>query len=371
MPAYALNLQLSINTPSPTFPFRKFFMAKSTARDIPTVLAFARSLNPGHMLMFSSSTSRPGHLTPVVVREEPLRGLNATRKSKDDERKQAVLQVVESAELAAGDDTLVLRGKLLVRNNVRAPFSCNESYFGPLQEKLVDDAAAAGQVKELATRYAVNLLGGLWGWRNAMEAEHISVTVRWTQEGQAKSVTVDNLVLSTENRFDVTQYPEHADAIAQLADAIAKGLTGSGRGILLRVQADLLMGEGARVYPSQEWASESMKASSKRDWTGGEGVTRVLAKVRNANGEPQAIINDRKAGNALRVVDTWYTPEAAVPIAAEIYGANSHQGVALRPSGTSFFSALEKVVNGQQLSAEETLFYLAVCIRGGVLGGKE
>lgn len=348
-------------------------MSKTTAtRDIPTVLAFARSINPGHMLMFSSSTAAPGVLTPVVVRNEPLRGLNATLKSKEEEKSQAVLQVVESAELAAGDDTLVLRGKVLVRNNVRTPFSCNDKSYAPLQAALVDGAIAAGQVKQLALRYAINLLSGSWGWRNALESEQVSVTVRWSEGAEVHSVTADNLILSSADRFDPAQYPEQAQAIEKLASALAAALAGDGRGTLFRVQGNFLMGEGARVYPSQEWAPESVAASSKREW--GEkssGVTRTLAKVRNARGEPQAIINDRKAGNALRVVDTWYADGASTPIAAEIYGANSHQGVALRSSKNSFFDMLAKVVNAQALTEEETLYFLAVCVRGGVLGGKE
>lgn len=348
-------------------------MSKTTStRDIPTVLAFARSINPGHMLMFSASTAAAGGLTPVVVRNEPLRGLNATLKSKDEEKSQSVLQVVESAELAAGDDTLVLRGKVLVRNNLRTPFSCNDKEFAPLQAALVDGANEAGLVKQLATRYAINLLSGSWGWRNAMESEHVSVTVRWSEGDEDHSVTADNLILRTSDRFNVAQYPEQAQAIEKLAGALARALAGDDRGTLFRVQGNFLMGEGARVYPSQEWAPESVAASSKREW--GEkssGVTRTLAKVRNARGEPQAIINDRKAGNALRVVDTWYADGASTPIAAEIYGANSHQGVALRSSKNSFFDMLAKVVNAQALTEEETLYFLAVCVRGGVLGGKE
>lgn len=68
-------------------------------------------------------------------------------------------------------------------------------------------------------------------------------------------------------------------------------------------------------------------------------------------------------------MDTWYADGASTPIAAEIYGANSHQGVALRSSKNSFFDVLSKVVNAQALSEEETLYFLAVCVRGGVPGG--
>lgn len=348
-------------------------MTSKTDRAVPSLLAFARSLNPGHFLMFSTSTSNPLVLTPVTVRAEPLRGLNATLKTEDAKKSEAVLQVVESAELAAGDNVLVLRGKLLVRNNVRAPFNCNEDDFAAMQAAIVDGAVEKGLVKQLATRYAINLLSGSWGWRNALESDAVEVTVSWRDGQEEKSVSAKDLLLVSGDRFDVSSYPAHAHAITELADAIHRALVGTGRGILFSIRGDFHMGLGARVYPSQEWAAESVKAASKREWgEKGAGVTRVLAKVRNAAGQPQAIINDRKAGNALRVVDTWYAEEGAAPIAAEIYGANAHQGVALRSTqANSFFGLLSKVVNAKELSATETMYYLAVCVRGGVLGGKE
>lgn len=347
------------------------------ANSIPSVLAFARSFNPGHMPMFSASSERPARApTPVLVRLEPLRGLNATLKTEDDKKNEAVLQVVESANLAADDDTLVLRGKLLVRNNVRTPFSCNDSNFVELQEELVKHAVQDGLHLTLATRYAINLLSGSWGWRNALESESVAVTVKWYEGEDPKSVTVNNLILNATDRFNVASYPAHADAIEKLSAAIARALSGETRGYLFRLEGRFVMGECARVYPSQEWASEPVKKASKKDWggDGSSGVTRILAKVLNSNGDLQAIINDRKAGNALRVVDTWYSSEGnAAPIAAEVFGANSHQGVALRTgkNASSFFDILGKVVARQPLTPEETLYYLSVCIRGGVLGGKE
>lgn len=352
-------------------------MSKNSPK-LPRVLAFARSLNPGHLLMYSASSlpEEAGDLRPVLVRQEPLRGLNATAKTPENKRHEAVLQVVESAELVGGDDTLVLRGKLLVRNNLRVPYSCNEAEFPRQHGLVVDTALADGTLAELTTRYAINLLSGLWGWTNALASESVTVTVTWKEAGASRSVSATDLLLEVgEGRFDVSRYPAHREAIMALAGAVAAAVGGQCRGTLFRVQGAFVMGEGARVYPSQEWASETQKAAAKKDWDDGSGkssgVTRVLAKVLNRNGDKQAIINDRKAGNALRVVDTWYAEAGAAAIAAEVYGANSHQGLALRSDGNSFFKALAAVADGKQLSADDTKFYLAVCIRGGVFGSKE
>lgn len=340
------------------------------------MLSQVRALNPGHYLMFSeSSLAEVKALNPIIVREEPLRGLNATAKS-GDKKTEAVLQVVETAELCAGDDTLVLLGKVFVKNSISALHSCNEPGFAQRHKEVVDAATAKGLVSELAKRYALNIASAGWAWRNALEADEIQVDVSWKVEGVKQAVSFHNLILSTVDTFDLTlpQYAEHAEGIKMLAEAIESALVRSvGFGTKFMVEARLGMGVGARVYPSQEWASATAKAKSKVRWPGGEGITRVLAKMKLADGESQAFINDRKVGNALRIVDTWYrTGTPGTPIAVEPYGANSHRGVALRATADdSIFGIIGQLCRETELSDEALLFYVASAVRGGVYGGKE
>jgi CRISPR-associated protein Csy3 len=344
----------------------------------PTMLAFTRSINPGHMLMFSAS--EPGlaaaKLTPIDVREEPLRGLNATMKSKEEEKSKAVLQVVESAELAAGDTVLVLMGKVLIRNQSAVPHSCNSKEFFEQHATLIADAHKSGAFADLAIRYAVTMAIGGWAWRNALEAESITTTVSWAHGSIKHSVSFVDMLPAEKDIFDVDspEYTQHKDGLAKLAGTIETALSsGTGRGVNFLLRADLTMGIGARVYPSQEWASNEMKNKSINNWEGGQGVTRILAKLKMPNGKTQAIINDRKVGNALRVIDTWYPGAAGnSPIAIEPFGANSHKSVAFRASTeSSLFGSVAKVANGKMLSGEQRLFYIAACIRGGVYGGAE
>lgn len=344
----------------------------------PSVLAFTRSINPGHFLMYSAAevNAPASALTPLAVREEPLRGLNATMKSKEPEKSMAVLQVVESAQLAAGDSVLVLMGKVLVREASSVPHSCNELGYFDVQRELFGAAKAAGDFAELARRYAITIASGGWAWRNALEAEHLTVSVTWGDGAERQTVMFADLLPADGDMFDITApaYSDHADALTKLAAALEQALTqGGARGINFAVRADITMGIGARVYPSQEWASAEMQKQSKEKWPGGEGVTRTLAKLRMPDGSLQAIINDRKVGNALRLIDTWYpNAPANTPIAIEPYGANSHQGVAYRASGkASVFGMVGALAKGEQLKREERLYYVATCIRGGVFGGTE
>jgi CRISPR-associated protein Csy3 len=342
---------------------------------IPSVLAFTRSINPGHLLMYSANKlgAPIADLTPLSVREEPLRGLNATSKTKEEEKSKAVLQVVESSELAAGNSVLVLLGKVLARHEMGVPHSCNEKDFFDKHAALIAVARDAGDFKELARRYAVTMAIGGWAWRNLMEAQDVLVSVAWEGEnGREDAVFVDLLPAATD-MFDFAsrEYVEHRPALEKLASALERALsTPSERGINFSLRADLTMGLGARVYPSQEWASTEMQKASVQNWKGGNGVTRTLAKLKTPAGYTQAIINDRKVGNALRVIDTWYpNAPANCPIAVEPYGANSHQGVAFRSApSTSVFGVVDAITLDKPVSSEQRLFYLAACIRGGVFG---
>jgi CRISPR-associated protein Csy3 len=336
---------------------------------VPKVLSHSRALSPGHVVMFSTS-SEGSEVSPIIVREEPLRGLNASAKSVSDKKEtEAVLQVVESAELAPNHDTLVLRGKITATKALLAPHACNEPSYTDAHEKIIQSAAEQGLIKELANRYALNILSGQWGWRNALESSSVKVTVKWNVGGVTQSVSAMDLLPSATDTFnlELPEYVAYVDAIETLGTAIAESiLRKKGYSTIFSVEAHLHMGIAARVYPSQEWASETMKKESLVRWPGGKGVTRVLAKL----GGKQAIINDRKSGNAMRVVDTWYAEgKEGAPIAVEPYGANSHHSTAHRSSKGSIFEIIGKLCDKQPLSREETLFYVASCIRGGVYSG--
>lgn len=344
----------------------------------PSMLSFVRSINPGHMLMYSAAEvgTSVSKLTPLGVRDEPLRGLNATMKSKEEEKAQAVLQVVESAQLAAGDSVLVLLGKVLIRNQVAVPHSCNEKEFFGEHLAVVNAAKEAGDFAELARRYALTMGMGGWAWRNALEAEELTVTVSWGAGVDKQEVSFTDLMPAAVGMFeyDSPEYENHKGSLQILANAIEQALSSDAhRGVNFSLRADIRMGVGARVYPSQEWSSTEMQKASVENWKGGKGVTRTLAKLKTPDGRTQAILNDRKVGNALRTIDTWY-PKAAPdsPIAVEPYGGNSHKSVAFRSAASaSVFGAVAAIAKGETLSREQRLFYIAACIRGGVFGGAE
>ncbi|WP_157270428.1 type I-F CRISPR-associated protein Cas7f/Csy3 [Azohydromonas aeria] len=342
----------------------------------PSILSFARTLEPSHMLMFSAPAmaSTLSEMVPVTIREEPLRGLNATSKTPLEKRDQAILQVIESSELALGHEVLVLRGRLLIKNRYAIPQACSEPGFLPLHAQVLEQVRGADAgIVELSTRYAIQTACGMLGWRNYLTAERHWVTV----ESGSEQLEFDNMLRDEADPFslDTASYETHRRQLQTLKEWIADALLrDTGQGLMLHLQARYRLGLGARVYPSQEWPSEDQKRASQRRWPGGEGVTRMLAKLRRPDGGLQAIINDRKAGNTLRQIDTWY-PDARrnKPIAVEPYGANSHEARAYRRTTGSMKEIIERLARGgtQALSREERMFYAACCIRGGVFGGSD
>ena len=80
--------------------------------------------------------------------------------------------------------------------------------------------------------------------------------------------------------------------LLELTQAIEQGLSGSAFA-LFNVEAQVYLGNGQEVFPSQELVLDSNSKKSK-----------VLYQVNEI-----AAIHSQKIGNALRTIDTWY-PDA-------------------------------------------------------------
>lgn len=354
----------------------------TTQNTPPALLAFAGSVRPSHMLLYSAPAcgSPASELVPLSVRYEPLRGLNATSKTKEDEKSKPILAVVESAELAPGHSVLVLVGTIKVLKQAFMPQSCDKPQFFKRHAAAMESAVAAGDFAMLAQRYALTIAMGGWTWRNGLEAETQMVQVSWRERlangtRQERRVVFDDLLPAEADLFDFNQpeYAPYKDDLQLLANAIERALVSkSVRCLLLEVRADVVMGLGSRVYPSQEWASEQSKRESKENWPGGDGLARILAKLKTPAGGLQAIINERKVGNALRTIDTWYPGGSPnTPIPTEAYGANAHLRVVHRSGAESVFGAVRAVDANAALTPDQRLYYTAMTLRGGVFGSKE
>lgn len=127
---------------------------------------------------------------------------------------------------------------------------------------------------------------------------------------------------------------------------------------MLTVEAQVRLGAGQEVFPSQELVLDSNSSKS-----------RVLYQVAGIAG-----IHSQKIGNALRTIDTWHPKvDELGAIAVEPYGSVTSRGVACRQpkEKLDFYTLLDNwVTKGMKPDVDQQHYVMAVLIRGGVFGEK-
>lgn len=322
-----------------------------------SVLAFERNLDISDA--WFEQCGENSARKPVHIREKSVRGTISNRLKNavasnpaklDAEVQKPNLQKVDVATLDADCDTLIARFTLKALPFDSRPSACNNpDYQQQLQDTVAGYLATHG-TRELALRYAANIANARWLWRNRMGAENIRITVRNQQE----SITIKNAQALALNTFD-----NHAD-IEKIAGWIEQGLNGQAF-TLLDIEAQAKVGFGQEVYPSQELILD----------TGRSNKSKVLYQIGNTAG-----MHSQKVSNAIRTIDTWYSPDAKFPIAAEPYGAVTTMGTAFRQpkQKNDFYTLFDNwVLKGEAPETEQQHYVISVLLRGGVFGasGKE
>ncbi|WP_404343806.1 type I-F CRISPR-associated protein Csy3 [Pseudoalteromonas mariniglutinosa] len=328
-----------------------------TIANVPSVLAFDRKLEPSDALMFSGNwnDSADGKKwLPIELFERRNRAVKSNFKQEvlnDEELLQkeiteANLSWGDDAALAHNHDTLRVSFSLRVVSGIEQPSVCNEKRFEDCFKTKISAYVQNGLV-ELANRYAYNIVNGRFLWRNRVGA-------------LAAKIVVDHSSLDKELEFNAYDFPLNQTnsnniELGKLANLILQGLSGT-ENILLKVSAFVQLGEGQRVWPSQEMVLNSPKGEKSRH-------------LFELNG--QAAMHCEKIGNALRTIDNWY-PDATTPIAVEAYGTVTQRGVAYRSSRNDFKTLLLAWLNESDEQAKEITnnkhFVAAMLIRGGVFG---
>lgn len=324
-----------------------------------SVLAFERNLDISDAFFSQKDSQGNGELSPVVITEKSVRGTISNRlKNKitndpaklDAEIEKANLQRVDSASLSEDKDILVAKWSCKVLPFTGNPNVCNNQDYQAKLIQTVQGYLDEQGVSELAKRYAMNIANARWLWRNRVGAESISVRVSCKINDNIESLTFDAKSLPTHD-FKT----DNAD-LEKLAKWIESGLNGD-EFIIIYVTADVLMGYGQEVYPSQELILDTGKTKSK-----------VLYQI-----DEKAGMHSQKVSNAIRTIDTWY-PEYLdnnFPIAIEPYGSVTTMGKAFRQpkQKMDFYSLFDNwVLKGETPEEEQQHYVIAVLIRGGVFG---
>lgn len=229
---------------------------------------------------------------------------------------------------------------------ISTPSVCNDRIYQTELQQVIDGYISEHGFAELAHRYATNLANGRFLWRNRIGAEKITVKVKGSKLWEFDA-----------HDFALRDFTAKDDKLKELAKEIEKGLCGKGF-VLLNVEAQVLLGAGQEIFPSQELVLDSNSTKS-----------RLLYQVDNVAG-----MHSQKIGNAVRTIDTWhsYVDELGA-IAVEPYGSVTSRGVACRQpkEKMDFYTLLDNwVTKGQKPDVDQQHYVMAVLIRGGVFGEK-
>ena len=325
-----------------------------TELTMPSVLSFERKLEPSDAIMHSGNWDKVGKkkgwdaITLFERRNRAVKS-NFTQDVLNDE--EELQKQIAEPNLAWGDDaslpfdadTLKISFSLRVLGGIDTPSACNKKEYQDKFSEIIGAYISDFGVEELAKRYAYNIVNGRFLWRNRVGAQEVVIHVK---HSSLKEILV----------FNAYDYPlketQSSDSkIAPLINLIEQGLSNEAN-ILIEIDAYVRIGQGQRIWPSQEMVLNKGDKS------------RHLFSI-DINGDRIAAMHCEKIGNALRTIDDWQTG-SKLPIAIEAFGSVTQRGVAYRSSRNDFKSLITKWINDKNISDEDKYFVIAMIIRGGV-----
>lgn len=347
-----------------------------TFKKLPSVVALTRSLVMTDALFYSALAN--GQEKPLPVLRHGIRGTqNVDKEGKTnaagtvERREVANIQVTDSAKADPEAVALIARFGFRPIKLGSIPFMVAAGKedkdaeqelpaFRRSLEQFVQRALAADALDEIGRRFARNMAGGRWLWRNRMVAAGVEVTV---QHGQQR-LQFNALTLPLQH-FQQPTIDEQT-----LGTWIADGLRGSADvGLQIEARVDMGVTGSFEVYPSQNYLEDKRKGFARSLYCLGHPEQHDKSAVRVMG---QAAIRDQKIGNALRTFDTWYPSYAEVgrAIAVEPNGASLEAQDFYRPASKPC-SAFKLMCRLNELDprSDDGLFMLACLIRGGVYSG--
>jgi len=264
------------------------------------------------------------------------------------------LQRVDVCSLDENQDTLKLCFTLKILGDIAKPSACNCEKFKKSYVQAVKQYIEQEGFSELAKRYAINIANARFLWRNRVGAENIEVIVNAEKDNKKWEFNA--------KQYGLSDFTVDDAQINELADYIAKALSGNSEYLFLKIEAYAKVGYAQEVYPSEELVLDKGKGKGKK--------SKVLYSINEI-----AAMHSQKISNALRTIDTWYPDFDAAeigPIAVEVYGAVTNLGKAYRTPKHDFYTLFDHFATGGKLANKEQEHYvMAVLVRGGVFGQKQ
>lgn len=335
-------------------------MAKSpktkTEALVPSVLAFSRKIEPSDALMQAGlwADKDNGKWQNIELHDKRNRATKSQYGVADDEKIQPNIVWGDDASLPHELDTLKVSFTVKFLGDIDKAVANNKPEFIQKLQSAYQNYQEKIGLLPLAKRYAQNLANGRFLWRNRIGADDIQVKISNSESGQSWLFDAYDIALHDFN--------QNNPKLDELANKIAHSFV-TGEYLLLKVEAFAKMGQGQRVFPSQEMRGKDKDNKSK-----------FLYQIKTPQGNC-AGLHSEKIGNAIRTIDTWYddTENLVVKpaIAVEPYGSVPTQGKAYRTSKTDLYTLMGKWIGQDEMSDDEQHFVVANLIRGGVFGGND
>jgi CRISPR-associated protein Csy3 len=340
------------------------------------MLAFSRSVQISEALMWAESSNRhDAPRVPIEVIEKGVRGQISEANAKKNEGKSNP-QTVDTASIPSGYDELVISFHARFMPAAMKPHASDNSDVAAAYVDVAKTYAAQGGFRYLAERYVWNILNGRFAWRNRIQTDMASVTVRFDGKTIVSQPLLMNLVEPEDCQDMLMAIGAERENLDALVDYIAEGFTKHGNDISVEWRSRLT--EGAEVWPSQEYLRKEVadRMSDKGR------VYAHMPCVHDGRRIKQASIHSQKIGAALRHIDNWHNDAENGAIAVNPYGGVQETGAVLRPlkkgDAANFYAIMEKpdeLLLDLEHPAEEmggnTHFFFANLLRGGVYGNKD
>ncbi len=329
-------------------------------------LSYTRSLSPGKAYFYR--LGEKGEMLPIDVDQTRILGQNSdfSKGYKPDYSPKPTTardfghgnpQFIEACYVPVGADEIYCGFSLRVQANTLKPNTCSNESARNVLEALSKQYGKSGGFKELAERYAKNLLMGTWLWRNR-DFRNVEIEVKC---GDGSVIRVDRAQrLSWSGKWP----KEAQSALKTLTKYISNGLSDKSDSYYMDVKAIISVGWGDELYPSQEFLDEKVDGKPSKQ----------LAKTLLSEGQQTASFHAQKVGAAIQSIDDWWAPDADVAIRINEYGAHREYGTSRRhPSTKQDFYALlkdadlwlEKMSDTDNIP-DEVHYLLAVMAKGGL-----
>ncbi len=330
-------------------------------------LNYVRSLSPGKAYFYY--LDEDNKMSPLQIDRTHLRApksgyseaFSGNFKSKNiapQDLSYSNPQFIEECYVPPGVDDIYCAFSLRVRANSLSPEVCVDNEVRDILCNFATLYKELGGYRELARRYAKNILMATWVWRNR-ECRSIRVEVKTEDK---EWVISDARLLDWYGSWD----KDSQLALDEFTDYLSQALSDRTSYFNMDIKAKLTVGWGDEVYPSQEFLD--VKEAGK--------PTKQLAKVL-VNGAESVAFHSQKIGAAIQLIDDWWDENADKPLRVNEYGSDKEYVIARRHSSLKrdFYSLAAKTesyvesMRETNLIPEDVHFIMAVLTKGGVFSG--